>query len=232
VTCAPISSDTRLICAESGAWSGSAGSFGSALNAATARNRSRADSDGGTKRLLGRLRRDSSHSALNWQSASFAAILQKTPHRGSLLGSVIGSIVDMEVDDVDDMDMGVSETATNLVKCAAGCGMFGLPYAYKQGGLYMSIGGTLFFGAISSYTVSILAAAEMKARHFPALERSASSQRVSNLEEEGEYVDKGDCYSEYVHAGDGKAIGRKDSKESLDGMGNLQVCPYMVITAS
>jgi len=77
----------------------------------------------------------------------------------SLIGSIIGSVIDMEEEDMDE-SMGAVETAINLVKCAAGCGMFSLPYAYKQGGLYLSIAGTLFFGLVSAYTVQILAAAE------------------------------------------------------------------------
>ena len=168
------------------------------------------------------MRRDSSHSALNWQSASFAAILHQKAGRGSLLGSMIGSLVDMEVDDVDDVDMGATETAVNLIKCAAGCGMFSLPYAYKQGGLYMSIGGTLFFGAISAYTVSILAAAEMKARHFPVPNTSANS----TPRDDGQYTDKGE-YAEYVHPGT-RAIARAESGESLEGLErNLQAPPQM-----
>ena len=112
--------------------------------------------------------------------------------------------------------------AVNLIKCAAGCGMFSLPYAYKQGGLYMSIGGTLFFGAISAYTVSILAAAEMKARHFPVPNTSANS----TPRDDGQYTDKGE-YAEYVHPGT-RAIARAESGESLEGLErNLQAPPQM-----
>jgi len=110
------------------------------------------------------MRRDSSHSALNWQSASFHAVLMHgrdttKDRKRSLIGSIIGSVIDMEEEDMDE-SMGAVETAINLVKCAAGCGMFSLPYAYKQGGLYLSIAGTLFFGLVSAYTVQFLAAAE------------------------------------------------------------------------
>ena len=179
--------------------SGLAGSMGSSENVRTSR-RVRANSDTDKQAALGRMRRDSSHSGLAWQSASFAAILNNhNTHRGSLLGSLIGSVVDEQR---LDEDLGATESTVNLIKCAAGCGMFSLPYAYKQGGLYLSIGGTLFFGAISAYTVVILAAAEVKARSFPIVYDgatfSADGDRIDtpngfkNLDD-GEYVQKGDC---------------------------------------
>jgi len=65
--------------------------------------------------------------------------------------------------------MTASATIINLVKCAAGCGMFSLPFAFKQGGLYLSIGSTLFFGIISAYTVDLLTKAERKARGISEL---------------------------------------------------------------
>lgn len=52
------------------------------------------------------------------------------------------------------------QTCINTVKCAIGAGSFSLPYAFMLGGLWLSIVGTLALGALSAYTVEILARCE------------------------------------------------------------------------
>jgi hypothetical protein len=126
--------------------------------------RTRASSDSGTKPFA-RSRSDSMTHSMMWSTASFHKSLTNRHEKEGWRASLLGSIVDGFIEPYDGGEgMGVTETCVNLVKCAAGCGMFSLPYAYKQGGLYLSIAGTIFFGLISAYTVTILAAAELKAR--------------------------------------------------------------------
>jgi len=102
--------------------------------------------------------------ALGWSTASFQAFAPKANDDGpsSMHSSLLWAVDDGPLQGSD--GIGAVGTAVNLVKCCAGCGMFSLPYAFKQGGLYLSIGCTVFFGVISAYTVDILAHAELKAR--------------------------------------------------------------------
>lgn len=59
------------------------------------------------------------------------------------------------------------QASVNLVKCAIGAGSFSLPYAFAQGGLLFSFVGTILLGAISAYTVTMLAQCEVSpATHY------------------------------------------------------------------
>jgi len=73
------------------------------------------------------------------------------------LGSFIG---EEAVNNAMEEGLGEFATAINLVKCCAGCGMFSLPFAFLQGGLWLSFACTLAIGALSAHTVCILAGAE------------------------------------------------------------------------
>mmetsp|Transcript_28575 Transcript_28575/g.92697 ORF Transcript_28575/g.92697 Transcript_28575/m.92697 type:complete len:592 (-) Transcript_28575:31-1806(-) len=63
------------------------------------------------------------------------------------------------------------QAAIALIKCAIGAGSFSLPGAFKNGGLVASFFTTIALGALSAYTVDLLARSERQMLHLLSLER-------------------------------------------------------------
>mmetsp|Transcript_63530 Transcript_63530/g.175160 ORF Transcript_63530/g.175160 Transcript_63530/m.175160 type:complete len:171 (-) Transcript_63530:1363-1875(-) len=60
------------------------------------------------------------------------------------------------VSTADDAQISNSEVVLALVKCAIGAGSLSLPYAFKEGGLWFSLIGTVLIGMLSAYTIILL----------------------------------------------------------------------------